>query len=56
MQLVAGWTIGYFGLFGLKKQEVNVPGLNFAGVALCIAALIVFSAVKPGMCSPLRLV
>mmetsp|Transcript_26682 Transcript_26682/g.83526 ORF Transcript_26682/g.83526 Transcript_26682/m.83526 type:complete len:315 (+) Transcript_26682:485-1429(+) len=37
-----GWATGTFGLFDLTKDDVAKPELNFAGVALALAALAMY--------------
>jgi len=44
--MLMGWASGKFGLFGLKKQAIGDPVLNYAGVALAILGLIVYVQVK----------
>ena len=41
-----GWSLGKFGLFGLKKEEVPNPNLNYVGLTFTILSLAVFAWVK----------
>ena len=42
--MLMGWVTGYFGLFGLpKEQDVKQPWANFVGLALASVSLIFFS-------------
>ena len=47
--MVMGWATGYFGLFGLSKASISNPTLNLVGVAVAVAAMGVFSQVKPSL-------
>jgi len=44
--LLMGWASGSFGLFGLHKQEVPHPTLNYVGVSLAVVGVILFVFVK----------
>lgn len=44
--LLCGWASGTFGLFGLKRQPVSNPMLNYIGVALSIVGLMLYMQVK----------
>lgn len=46
ISMIMGWASGTFGLFGLKKQEVKNPALNYVGVALAIVGLLIYLQVK----------
>ncbi len=39
--------MGKFGWFGIKKQEVDHNGLNWAGLVLVVLAMGVFFFIKP---------
>merc|ERR1712151_169216 len=41
--MLMGWATGAFGLFGIQKAEVARPNLNYFGVALSVAALLVIT-------------
>lgn len=41
--MLMGWVTGYFGLFGLPKEDVKEPWANFVGVVLASVSLIFFS-------------
>jgi len=43
---VMGWATGKFGLFGLDKNSVSDPALNYVGLSLTIVSLAVFSQVQ----------
>jgi glucose uptake protein GlcU len=44
--LVMGWSSGTFGLFGLKKETVPLPALNYVGVSLAILSIASYIFVK----------
>mmetsp|Transcript_59539 Transcript_59539/g.159519 ORF Transcript_59539/g.159519 Transcript_59539/m.159519 type:complete len:387 (-) Transcript_59539:116-1276(-) len=46
-QILTGWATGKFGLFGKEKDIVADPGLNYAGVAMLMVSLCMFSMMKP---------
>lgn len=52
--MCAGWASGYFGLFGLQKQEVSSKALNICGVLVAICSLVLYSFVKPSVKGPKR--
>ncbi|KAK3283828.1 hypothetical protein CYMTET_8494 [Cymbomonas tetramitiformis] len=39
LNMLMGWSSGNFGLFGLNKQEVSDPGMNYAGVCLAVCSI-----------------
>lgn len=41
--MLMGWATGAFGLFGIEKADVARPNLNYFGVALSVAALLVIT-------------
>ena len=41
--MLMGWLIGRFGLFGLDKDEIDEPNLNLIGLILASVSLIFFS-------------
>jgi len=45
--LVTGFLVGKFGLFGVNKQVVAQPGMNWGGIVCVIAAMGVFFFIKP---------
>jgi glucose uptake protein GlcU len=45
--LLAGWASGKFGLFGLKADTIKDPVLNYIGVALALASLVVSFFIRP---------
>jgi len=47
VNLVAGWSSGTFGLFGLHVETVNIPWLNYLGVGLAVVAIAIYAFVKP---------
>eukprot|EP01121_Diplochlamys_sp_Union-15-3_P019849 TRINITY_DN7578_c0_g2_i1.p1 TRINITY_DN7578_c0_g2~~TRINITY_DN7578_c0_g2_i1.p1 ORF type:complete len:343 (-),score=59.58 TRINITY_DN7578_c0_g2_i1:807-1796(-) len=49
VNLCMGWLSGTFGLFGLKKQKVNKPALNYIGFALAIVSTVIYVFVKPNL-------
>jgi glucose uptake protein GlcU len=44
--MILGWATGKFGLFGLHKQDIGDPVLNYVGMCLAIVGLFVFVQVK----------
>jgi glucose uptake protein GlcU len=46
VSMLIGWASGKFGLFGLKKQEIGDPVMNYIGVFLSIVGLILYVQVK----------
>jgi len=44
--LLAGWSSGTFGLFGLHEETVAKPVLNYLGVVFCCASLALYLFVK----------
>jgi len=46
VNLMMGWASGTFGLFGLHKETVPNPALNYCGAALAIVGVVVFVFVK----------
>jgi hypothetical protein len=44
--MIMGWASGTYGLFGLKKQEINDPTLNLIGVVVAMVGLLVFLQVR----------
>ena len=44
--MIIGWASGKFGLFGLKKQDISDPVMNYIGVFLSIVGLILYVQVK----------
>ncbi|KAJ8027750.1 hypothetical protein HOLleu_29790 [Holothuria leucospilota] len=44
--LLVGWACGHFGLFGLKKDEITRPLLNYFGLGFALLRLILFLFVK----------
>ena len=49
MEMLSGWAVARFGLFGLHAQPVLSPALNSAGVALGVLSLLVLSAATPAV-------
>jgi len=45
--LVTGFLVGKFGLFGVEKQLVAQPGMNWGGIVCIIAAMAIFFFIKP---------
>jgi len=45
--LVMGWASGSFGLFGLHRETVSNPILNYLGACVAVFAVLVFSLIKP---------
>jgi hypothetical protein len=41
-----GWGSGTFGLFGLHKQDVPSPILNYVGVGICMLSIVAYVFVK----------
>ncbi len=44
--MILGWASGKFGLFGLTKQEISDPVMNYIGVFLSIVGLLLYVQVK----------
>jgi len=44
--LIMGWSSGTFGLFGLEKETVPMPVLNYVGVSLAVLSIGSFVLVK----------
>ena len=47
--MLMGWAIGVFGLFGLEKNDIKHPALNYTGVALAVIALGIYSQIKASL-------
>lgn len=47
--LVMGWATGNFGLFGLHKNTVENPWLNYAGFGLAIVSVVIYAFIKPSI-------
>ena len=45
--LLMGWLVGYLGLLGVEKNEVEIPALNIVGFLFCLSSLGVFFFVRP---------
>ncbi len=45
--LIGGWAIGYFGLLGVTKNEINYPVLNAIGALIAASSLILMFFVSP---------
>mmetsp|Transcript_11942 Transcript_11942/g.15481 ORF Transcript_11942/g.15481 Transcript_11942/m.15481 type:complete len:359 (-) Transcript_11942:134-1210(-) len=45
--MLMGWAAGSFGLFGLKKNDISSPALNYIGVILALVSLYIYLLVKP---------
>jgi multidrug transporter EmrE-like cation transporter len=41
--MLTGWATGSFGLFGIERESVSDPALNYTGVGLAVVALILFT-------------
>eukprot|EP01060_Flectonema_neradi_P004691 TRINITY_DN1306_c1_g1_i1.p1 TRINITY_DN1306_c1_g1~~TRINITY_DN1306_c1_g1_i1.p1 ORF type:complete len:473 (+),score=94.52 TRINITY_DN1306_c1_g1_i1:86-1504(+) len=50
--MVAGWSSGKFGLFGLKKESVDNPVLNVVGVIIATVAIFAFASIEPTLQQP----
>ena len=44
--LVVGWSVGNFGLFGVDAECVPVPWLNYVGFALACFSLVIYGCVS----------
>lgn len=40
--MLCGWASGTFGWFGIEKDEVSKPALNYAGVIVAVVALLLY--------------
>jgi len=49
VSLIVGWMTGNFGLFGLTKDEVASPVLNYCGFALAVCSVAIYAFVKPSV-------
>ncbi|XP_030836295.1 transmembrane protein 144 [Strongylocentrotus purpuratus] len=47
VNMIAGWASGHFGWFGLNKDVLTRPTLNYIGFALAFMRLVIFVWVKP---------
>ena len=47
-QIVVGWAISRFGLWGLKKEPASNEYFDYAGIFLCSISLCFILLVKPG--------
>ncbi|KAL1529473.1 hypothetical protein AB1Y20_000420 [Prymnesium parvum] len=47
--MLMGWATGAFGLFGVDKSPLAHPELNYAGVALAVVALAIYSQIKTSL-------
>ncbi|XP_041479621.1 transmembrane protein 144-like [Lytechinus variegatus] len=45
--MISGWASGQFGWFGLNKDVLTRPTLNYIGFALALMRLVIFVGVKP---------
>jgi len=45
--LLWGWCIGVFGLFGTEKEEIAIPALNYVGLCCGLVSLFLFFFIKP---------
>ena len=45
VQIIVGWGVAHFGLFGTKAQSVKLPLLNYLGVLLTLLSGIMFVSV-----------
>ena len=52
VNMIVGWAQGHFGLFGLHADVISSPGLNYAGVALTVCAIVCFLFIKPTLDAP----
>lgn len=46
VNLLAGWASGTFGLFGMHKETVAHPVLNYVGVAFAVLSVLVMVGIK----------
>jgi len=44
--MIMGWATGYFGLFGVPKEGIDHPLMNFSGLALAVASLFFFAQAR----------
>jgi Transmembrane family, TMEM144 of transporters len=47
--LLWGWCIGVFGLFGTEKEVIAIPPLNYVGMCCGMASLFLFFFIKPSL-------
>ncbi|KAJ1453143.1 CEO family-domain-containing protein [Pelagophyceae sp. CCMP2097] len=45
--MLVGWASGSFGLFGIQKDSISTPSLNYGGVGFILAALALYTQVQP---------
>eukprot|EP00928_Gymnodinium_smaydae_P032656 TRINITY_DN2358_c0_g1_i1.p1 TRINITY_DN2358_c0_g1~~TRINITY_DN2358_c0_g1_i1.p1 ORF type:complete len:356 (-),score=61.90 TRINITY_DN2358_c0_g1_i1:182-1249(-) len=44
--MIVGWAIGYFGLFNVPREHVQIPALNIIGISLAAASLLLFTQAR----------
>lgn len=44
--MLMGWASGTFGLFGLTREDIKHPALNYLGIALALVGLVIYLQVK----------
>lgn len=42
VQIIVGWSVARFGLFGTRAQQVHSPLLNYLGVVLTLLSGLIF--------------
>jgi len=46
VNLIVGWSSGTFGLFGLTKEQVPVPWLNYLGFLMAVLSIAIYVFIK----------
>lgn len=44
--MLMGWATGTFGLYGLSKDDIKTPALNYVGISVVLIGLYIFLQVK----------
>ena len=50
--MLTGWATGTFGWFGLDKDAISTPALNYAGVGLVLVALYLYIQIETVVVNP----
>jgi len=48
VNMIVGWAVGAFGLFGTNKNEVDYPALNYIGVLFALFSMGILFFIKSG--------
>jgi glucose uptake protein GlcU len=47
--LLGGWSVGHFGLFGIQKDSVTLLWLNLIGLFISLVSMVLFVCIKPSL-------